>query len=252
MRPGRRAGWLVVAASLALLGVAAAAQAAAPLVVDLSRHLIAITTGFTGTEVVLFGSPEGQGDVVVVVRGPNDDVVVRRKDRIAGIWLNAASMTFENVPGFYAIATSRPLADVAPEAVLKQHGIGVNNLTLNPTEGAGRRRTPGFREALIRNKQQASLYPTAPSKIVFIGERLFRTDLQFPANVPTGAYLVQTFLFRDGQVVSVSATPLVVSKVGFSAYVFDLAQERSVGYGVGAVLGAVMLGFLANAAFRRG
>ena len=249
MRRARRNSLLLLA--VLFIGVPLVAPAAQPLVADLSRHLIAITTGFTGTEVVLFGSTEGEGDVVVVVRGPTDDVVVRRKEQVAGIWLNTASMTFENVPGFYAVASSRPLADIAREPVLKQHGIGVQNLTLDPTEGAGRRRTPAFREALIRNKQRASLYPAAPSKIVFIGERLFRTDLQFPANVPTGAYLVQTFLFRSGEVVSVSATPLVVSKVGFSAYIFALAQERSVGYGFGAVLGAVMLGFLANAAFRR-
>jgi uncharacterized protein (TIGR02186 family) len=249
MKRGRRFVVWLLAAGLAGCGLTA--HGAQPLVADLSRHLIAITTGFTGTEVVLFGSTEGEGDVVVVVRGPTDDVVVRRKEQVAGIWLNAAAMTFENVPGFYAFASSRPLADIAAEPVLKQHGIGVENMTLDPTEGAGRRRTPAFREALIRNKQQAGLYPTAPAKIVFIGERLFRTDLQFPANVPTGAYLVQTFLFRGGQVATVAATPLVVSKVGFSAYIFALAQERSVGYGFGAVLGAVMLGFLANAAFRR-
>ena len=235
-----------------MIAAAVCARAATPLVADLSRHLIAITTGFTGTEVVLFGSTEGEGDVVVVVRGPADDVIVRRKERVAGIWLNTASMTFEDVPGFYAIATSRPLTEIAPEQVLTQHRIGVQNLPLEPTEGAGRRRTPAFREALIRNKQAANLYPAMPAKIVFIGGRLFRTDLHFPANVRTGSYLVQTFLFRDGQVVSVTATPLVVSKVGFSAYIFELAQQRSVGYGFGAVLGAVMLGFIANAAFRRG
>ena len=36
-----------------------AAEATSPLVVDLSDDLIAITTGFTGTEVLLFGATAG-------------------------------------------------------------------------------------------------------------------------------------------------------------------------------------------------
>ncbi|MGB1026463.1 MAG: TIGR02186 family protein, partial [Rhodospirillaceae bacterium] len=102
-----------------------------PLVADLSDHLIAITTAFTGTDVLLFGATDGPGDVVMVVRGPITSKVVRRKDRIGGlVWANHDSVTFEEIPSFYRVASSRPLDEFAPEIVLQRHQIGLENLTL--------------------------------------------------------------------------------------------------------------------------
>ncbi|HEX3065649.1 MAG TPA: TIGR02186 family protein, partial [Dongiaceae bacterium] len=83
---------------LAFSGLATPAKAAEPLVADLSNHLIAITTGFTGAQVLLFGATDGPGDVVVVVRGPTGRAVVRRKDRVFGIWINSAGRDFAEVP----------------------------------------------------------------------------------------------------------------------------------------------------------
>jgi len=70
------------------------------LVADLTNHLIAITTGFTGAAVVLFGAIDGPGDIAVVIRGPDRDVTVRRKTRVAGIWVNSEEVNFGNVPSF--------------------------------------------------------------------------------------------------------------------------------------------------------
>ena len=101
-----------------LLGLLCTAFAPQParaqaLVADLSSHLIAITAGFAGTELLLFGATEGEGDVVVLVRGPDSDVAVRRKARVAGIWLNTESLSFANVPSYYRVASSKPLDEGA-------------------------------------------------------------------------------------------------------------------------------------------
>ncbi|MBI3451491.1 MAG: TIGR02186 family protein, partial [Rhodospirillales bacterium] len=90
--------------SLFLVATGASRADAQPLVADLSSHLIAITTGFAGTEILLYGATEGEGDVAVVVRGPDASTVVRRKSRIAGIWINREQMTFTGVPAFYRVA----------------------------------------------------------------------------------------------------------------------------------------------------
>src|SRR6516164_11463525 len=82
------------------------------LVADLTSHLIAITTGFTGASVVLFGATDGPGDVIVAVRGPEREMTVRRKNRVAGIWVNTQQVTFSNLPSFYAVAASRPITDI--------------------------------------------------------------------------------------------------------------------------------------------
>ncbi|HYD31333.1 MAG TPA: TIGR02186 family protein [Azospirillaceae bacterium] len=242
----------MVAVGVMLAGWMARAET---LVADLSSHLIAITTGFTGTEVVLFGAVEQPGDIAVVVTGPRADVVVRRKARTVGIWLNRDSLAFQQVPGFYMLATNRPLDRLLPEPVLERHEIGLNNMALVPSHKATLER-PGaeiaeYREALIRNKQKLELYPTALGQVAFLGQHLFRTNVYFPANVPTGVYTVSVYLIRDGDVVSAQTTPLVVSKVGFSAEIFEFAQRQSLVYGLAAVMGAITAGWLAGAVFRR-
>ena len=77
-RPRRR---LAPATLLAVALTAAAPARAEGLVADLSEHLIAITTAFVGTDVVLFGTSDGGADIVVTVVGPRENQIVRRKAR---------------------------------------------------------------------------------------------------------------------------------------------------------------------------
>src|SRR5256714_13965921 len=100
------------------------------LVADLTSHLIAITTGFTGASVVLFGATDGPGDVIVAVRGPEYEMTVRRKSRVAGIWGNTQQVTFANLPSFYFFAASRPVADILSAAAVACFPLGIGNLKL--------------------------------------------------------------------------------------------------------------------------
>src|SRR5690606_32742356 len=117
---------------LAFLGLASADLRAQPLVADLSEHLIAITTGFAGTDVLLFGATEGEGDVIVILRGPERPTIVRRKARIAGIWVNREQVTFTGAPSSYRLAASRPLDEITPPALRARHQIGVDQLRIVP------------------------------------------------------------------------------------------------------------------------
>jgi uncharacterized protein (TIGR02186 family) len=229
-----------------------AAPAPKPLIVDLSKHRVAITTAFTGTEVLLFGAFDGEGDVAIVVRGPEREAVVRRKSRVAGIWVNTKEMTFHKAPSFYYVAASRPLAELGSSDLLDSMGLGVAHLGLDPAPGEQSATDVAiFRKALIRNKRQFGLYGKKPGSLLFLGNRLFRTDIYFPANVPVGEYLVEVFLIRDGQVASRQTTPLLVNKSGVGAEVFDFAHEYAPYYGLVAIVIAMMTGWLAGAVFRK-
>jgi len=238
-------------AGLLLGGTVAATVWAQQLVADLSSHLIAITTGFTGTEVVLFGTTDGAGDVAIVVTGPRGPATVRRKQRVAGMWMNTDSLRFDQVPSFYTVAVSRPLDQLVGRPALERHQLGLPQLQLPAESTLPPEELAAYRSALIRNKQRQGLYAISMGQVAFLGERLFRTNIYFPANVPTGLYNVEALLIRDGEVVSAQTTPLVVSKIGFSAEVSDFARHRPVIYGVAAVLGAIAAGWAAGAAFRR-
>jgi uncharacterized protein (TIGR02186 family) len=247
----RGLGSLGVLLVLLLICWGSAARAEA-LVADLTSHLIAITTGFTGASVVLFGATDGPGDVIVAVRGPEREMTVRRKSRVAGIWVNTQQVTFVNLPSFYAVAASRPIADILSPAAAAFYRLGIANLKLAASTPAPSVVVDAFRTALERTQQEAGLYVERMGKVDFLGERLFRTTITFPSNVPTGTYLVEVFLVRDRDIVSGQTTPLVVSRLGVDAAVFEFSTRQPGFYGAIAVLTAVVAGWLASLPFRGG
>jgi uncharacterized protein (TIGR02186 family) len=237
-------------ALLLLLGLATGPARGDAIVADLSSHLIAISTGFTGASVVLFGATDGPGDIIAVVRGPEREMNVWRKGKVAGIWVNADSMTFTNVPSFYAVAASRPLDEAVLPGTAALYRIGAANLKLQSKPAITGERAKRFSEALIEEQQRAGLIADEVGKITFLGERLFRASIVFPANVPTGTYLVEVFLVRNRDIVGGQTTPLIVSKVGIDAELSDFATREAAAYGAIAVLTAVVAGWLASLPFR--
>ncbi len=255
-RPLRRRGITMLrrlSVAAAILGGAAGGVGpcrADAVLADLSSHIIAISTGFTGTSVVLFGATDGPGDIIGVVRGPEQKTTVWRKDKIAGIWVNADSVTFNNVPSFYTVVASRPLEEAIAPGPAALYRIGTDNLKLESKRPQSPERGRKFADALVEEQRRAGLYGSGVGKIAFLGDRLFRAEIAFPANVPTGSYLVEIFLVRDRDVVSGQTTPLIVTKVGMDAAVSDFATREAAAYGAIAVLTAVVAGWLASLPFR--
>jgi uncharacterized protein (TIGR02186 family) len=248
----RLLGWVMAIVAGASLTGGAAAQSEDPLVADLSNHLVAITTGFAGAKVLLFGAVEGEGDIIVVVRGPAEPEIVRRKERVLGVWINRGQAVIDDAPVYYRIAASRPLASIASPPELDRHQIGVDRLDLDVRSKDKSATAEDYRAALLRLKESAHLYVAQPGLVNFISGRLFRTEMDFPANVPTGTYTVEVFLLRGGDVVSAQTTPLIISKTGLGAEIFDFANRQAAVYGVLAIALSALAGWLGAAVFRRG
>ncbi len=223
------------------------------LVIDLSTSVVAITTGFTGTDLLLFGATRGEGDLVVVIRGPEENPVIRRKENVGGIWINRDNVTFEGIPTFYALATNRPIDEYVPSDIASIHQIGLDQIIFKPNaKQHAVDDITAFSEAAIRIKQNDGLYTSEPVDLVYLGNGLFRTLVHFPANVSVGTYGIDVYLFNDGQLIDNQTTLLNVRKFGFEAEIFNFAHRHSGLYGVIAVLIAALAGWMANAAFRKG
>jgi uncharacterized protein (TIGR02186 family) len=240
---------------IALLGLALAEPAVAKgIVADVDDHLVEITTDFAGQDILVFGAIDGPGDVVLVMRGPAGRVAVHRKDRFAGIWVNADSIEFDGVPSLYGVASSRPLFEILTPDVLDRYQLGVGRVRFEAVESD----VPGtgpFRTALVQQKKKQGLYADRVGRVTFIGATLFRANLHLPSNVPTGTFLIDVYLVRDGRIMDAQNMPLVISKVGFGADVYKYANARFIAqrfaYGVAAVLVALLTGWLAHLAFRK-
>lgn len=223
------------------------------LAADVSDRLIAITTAFVGGDVVVFGSTETEGPIVITMHGPRQNQMVRRKTRVAGIWINRDRVEFVDVPSFFAIAASRPLNEIVDPAVRDQLELGVGQLKLKPADDADytKEELDAFAEALIRNKEREGLYTITPETVRFPGPKLFRATFEFPANVPPGHYRIEVFHLKDGQVIGAQQSGLQISKVGMEAEVYDFARENAPLYGLAAILIAVTSGWLAGVIFRK-
>lgn len=255
---------LAVAITLCLAGPRAKAE---ELVTDLSQHLIAVKSTFTGTKLLLFGAVEAESpeiralerDVIIVIRGPRQAMTSRRKAKVAGIWMNYDSRTYASVPGYYAILSTRALEAIASREVLERHQIGMEYLRLRPehedggTDGAddNKELDEAFRQSVLRLMQGEDLYSEVAGGVTFLGHTLFRAEVDIPANVPVGNYTADVYLIRDGSVIHAQATPLYINKIGFERFVFNLAHRQPLVYGVVSVVLALVAGWAAAAIFRK-
>ena len=247
-------GMAVVAAAIAIPGAsrATAQEHDEPLLIALSTQRIEIDSNFAGTSILLFGATDVAGDVVVSVRGPEEPVVVRRKRRSVGIWVNRESIAFRNVPGYYFVASSGPLEEIAPVELLDRKQLGSERVLLEAIWFDTSGDADEFRAALHRDRERDSLYRSEPGVVEFIDERLFRTTIDLPAHVPTGDYVVEAMLLVDSEVLSTRSAALSIEKAGFSADISTFARADEALYGVIAIALALVAGWLGSFAFRKG
>ncbi|MFA5955513.1 TIGR02186 family protein [Hyphomicrobium sp.] len=232
---------------------------------DASTRQVAITSSFTGTEILVFGavensvqpSPEaGTYDVIVVVEGIPAPVVVRMKSRVGGIWVNTQSMRFASVPSYYAIASTRPVDEVADRAVLDAHGIGFDHVrmvrtALSRTDATDDATLQAFKQALIRLKEQERVYVKSDFGVSFIGRSLFRATIALPPNVPVGPLTAHVYLFKEGKMLGEYSNRVMLQREGIERYIHEAAMSQPLIYGIVTVLLAAGSGLAAAFAFRK-
>ena len=249
----------------AALAAAAPARAQTPhqegIQIGLSQDNIRITAGFSGADLTIFGSLEdadpqvarqGRYDVVVVLEGPARPVVVRRKDRVLGVWVNLESETFDNVPVSYSVASTRPLQDITQPASYKQLSLGPNNIYMQPAEADQNPLTIAeFTRALRERKAAVGLYSENPGGVQFLSQNLFRATVRLAPDVPVGTHKARAFLFKNGLFVKENSAQLEIRKSGFEQAVFRLAHNHGLFYGFLCVVLAMVTGWAGRVLFRK-
>lgn len=259
MSPIRRAALTLTAFAVFTTTPAAAER----LVISLSNHQLMVTSNYTGADLVLFGSVErdqatvarrGGYDVVVTVSGPPETERVRRKSRVAAIWVNTDSRTFIEVPTYLAVLSSKPTETIAAADTLRRLQIGFDDILLPQRIGpdvADVVKDDPFRQAFIRLKEEHKLYVERENAVTFLTPTLFRAEVPMPPNAAFGVYKIDVKLFADGAMIAQANTALEVIKVGFEQFVADAARDHSLLYGLTTAFLALLTGWFASVVFRR-
>ncbi len=210
--------------------------------IGLSTETIAITSNFGGTDLTIFGAldnadpmvqRQGRYDIIVVLQGPSRDLVVRKKDRYLGVWVNADSETFMGVPLSYSLASTRNLQDITEEKIYRQLSVGARNFYLVPEDpGSLSGNIPTFGNELREMKIRQGLYTQRIGGVEFISRTLFRATLKLPANVPVGRHKARALLFRNGVFLREANASLEIVKAGFEQSIYNAAHQNSFLYGL--------------------
>ncbi len=171
MKPAWAAG------ALCLWVMTAAAPASAErLIASLSSRTVEITSSFSGVELVLFGTIEGDEtaepprrsyEIVATARGPRQTLVTWRKRRLFGIWVNADARILPDVPSYLAVLSTRPFDEIANPPTLRREQIGLANAVLSQKIGGRVVQVPPddpFRQAFLRIEGEHELYTEFPAR----------------------------------------------------------------------------------------
>lgn len=225
-------------------------------VAGLSQNSVAINATFVGSEILVFGAirreapvdPDSALQVIVTIQGPSGPLTVHRRERVAGIWVNTDAVYVDRAPSFYAVATSAPLAEVLSNTEDLRHSISIPRAIRSI--GAVVADAPAFTAALIRIRQEQGIYQMLEGTVEVERDTLFRTRISLPSNLTEGTYVTRIFLSRDGQIIDEYETAIHVQKVGLERFIFVMAHEQPLLYGLLSLVLAVGAGWGASAAFR--
>lgn len=226
-------------------------------VLGLSQDAVAITATFDGSEILIFGAVKRDApapsdeplDVVIAISGPDESVTVRKKDRRFGIWVNVEAVGIDVAPSFYAVASTRPLNDALSHTEDLRHRISLDRAIRSVGAASESADAPAFLAALKRIGIAEGRYLISEGTVALDQETLFRTSLTLPSDLTEGEYATRIFLTRDGAVVDLYETIIDVRKVGLERWLYTLAQQQALLYGVMSLVIAIGAGWLASAAF---
>lgn len=226
-------------------------------VAGLSQNRVSITANFDGSEILIFGAVKREApvfdvrhplEVVVTVSGPSVPITVRRKEKKYGIWINTDAVEVDLAPSFYAIATSGPFDTVLSSVEDLRHKVSIPRAIRSV--GANITGSEQFTEALIRIRTANDQYQVLENTVLVTEETLFDTSIALPANLTEGHYAVRIFLTRGGQIRDEYRTEIFVQKVGLERWIYNLAHERPLIYGLLSLAIAIAAGWGASAIFR--
>ena len=244
-------GWLL---ALCLMALPVQGE---EIVSGVSQSGVSITTNFDGASILVYGAALRDApapawplmEVIITVEGPSTPLIIRKKDHVAGIWLNRGAVKITAAPSFYAVASTKPVADILLPAEDAKYHITIPQ-TIDPAAAPSAEQTP-YIEALQRIRQASGSFVLAPDSVLLLRQALFRTDISLPANLVEGPYMVRIFLTRGGEVVDMQESQIDVQKAGLERTLYRLAMEQPLIYGLLSLLMAMVAGWGAQELFKR-
>lgn len=207
-----------------------------PINADLAMRNIKITSDFNGVDMLIFGALDVSGNIAIIIHGPPRSIIINKKEKKWGLWINGKREKLDNAEQFYAISSTKELSKITHSKTLQS--MKVSKLTFShDTE---------LNNAFIEKKIKEKLYVESTNNIELINEKLFRSTIKFPNNIPPGRYIVEILLFYNNDLFGMQTIPLLVSKVGLESFIFDMHYLHPIIYALCTVISALFIGWISS------
>ncbi|MGB5991170.1 MAG: TIGR02186 family protein [Desulfobacterales bacterium] len=222
-------------------------------------NLIAIGAFFNGTQLTVSGKVAAENEVVVIVKGKQEELTLKKKGKALGLlWMNLGDVHFKKVPNLYILYSSKGMIELAASdaKTWEQLGIGFEYLKKEMEIEAPQAERDALANEFLKLKQNQELYASYPDGISFGQksgtEKSFNAAVWIPPRIPPGEYQVKVMEIHNGIIVGNSMDQLKVKEEGIPSMISSLAFNHSLFYGFLAVLIAVAAGLVMDFFFGTG
>ena len=219
---------------------------------DLSQNNIKIETDFNGKEIIIFGILNDDQETIIAIKGPQKKALIQKKERILGFWFNTKQITYDKIPSIFFIASSAKLEDILPMSTIIKEELSFDLLLenkLSQRNFISDVPLKNWQDNFVRIKKSKNLFKQY--KVEKIDNKLFQTQVFFPAESIPGEYKVQVYQIKNNIILNKKEKILTLQKSGIGSQIYDFAHKNAAAYGFFTIVFAVLSGFLAATLFRR-
>lgn len=215
---------------------------------------VKITAFYNGAQVKVDGQvPEGHQAAVVLSSGAAEQSF-RVKEKVGGVlWMNRATVSFENLPMVYMMSTSA--SGEATQAV--DAALGLEHLRAQAKVESDAQNPEQLFDEYAKVKQGEGLYAINYGALTLDpakdGTQALHCSLEIPPKMPMGEFTVRLLdIDSQGKITEEGSKQLKVSESGLPALLSELAFDYGTLYGLLAVVIAICGGMVTSMIFREG
>jgi uncharacterized protein (TIGR02186 family) len=226
-----------------------------------SKNVIEIGLSYHGDQIHFFGvSPMKDCDLIMKLTAEkSEEVKLSVKGRVGPFWMTVKQYDVTNAPFMYKIHSTKPIDQIVPPETAQKLELGYAavqqkmKLHLARGEKAPEDADLVFK-GLVKIKEEANLYNIVadPKRLEIAEGQLYKHYFRFPPAATEGRYVVESYAFKDKQLVGYGKDVIEIKKVGLEYWLTDISQNHPVFFGIMAVVIALGAGLLVGMIFKKG
>jgi len=229
-------------------------RTSSPVIDEVQPKTIRIGSFFSGGQVTVRGVVPSGDQVALRILGPRGHLVLMKKGRVGGLWMNVGQINFNGIPKVFLLWTSGKLSSLGTEADLQAWKLDYASLLSGTLPQKSREEEALLLRELVKLKEEDHLYHIYEGAVQIKPLEPGAWDqvdavLTLPAKIEPGPYDLEMIAFKDGKGRLIHSNTLEVKLAGFPALVSNLAARQGLGYGILAVIIATLSGLIIGIVF---